>query len=157
MRRSSYARFVNKLRLAVESRSSPASLERVLEIYIDEDKLSSLAGVVERPFAEAEGSPHIAGSYAGLPVGWIGLGRAHFLGSPELSWFDDGDTVLLGCECGEWGCWPLTATVMVTPVTVTWSNFRTGHRDWDLSGLGPFTFDRAEYESALDAALPREG
>jgi len=34
---------------------------------------------------------------------------------------------------------------------VRWSNFRTGHRDWDLGGLGPFEFERSQYEAALSS------
>jgi hypothetical protein len=66
--------------------------------------------------------------------------------------FGDGETILLGCVCGEPSCWPLTAQVEVGDATVTWTGFRTGHRDWDLSGLGPFVFDRHQYETALVAA-----
>lgn len=57
--------------------------------------------------------------------------------------------MLLGCQCGEWGCWPLTARIEVTDEVVRWSGFRTGHRDWDLAALGPFEFDRARYERAI--------
>jgi hypothetical protein len=61
-------------------------------------------------------------------------------------WFKNGDTVLMGGECGVWGCWPLTAKVEATASTVVWTKFRTGHRDRDLADLGPFQFDRAQYE-----------
>ena len=57
----------------------------------------------------------------------------------------------MGCVCGEWGCWPLAVRVEVTDVTVRWHDFRTGHRNWDLSELGPFVFERREYEAALEA------
>ena len=43
----------------------------------------------------------------------------------------------------------MTARVAVTRTTVYWKEFRNGDRDWDLSALGPFEFDRAQYESAL--------
>jgi hypothetical protein len=66
-----------------------------------------------------------------------------------LSWFEDGDTVLLGCECGEWGCWPLTARVEIGDGVVRWTGFRQGHRDWDLSALGPFEFELEQYMTAL--------
>ena len=35
--------------------------------------------------------------------------------------------------------------------TVTWSGYRTGHRDWDYRELRDFTFDRAQYERAVRA------
>ena len=64
---------------------------------------------------------------------------------------EDGAAVLLGCTCGEWGRWPLTADVVVTPHQVVWRRFRHGHRAWDLSALGPFVFDREDDERALAA------
>jgi hypothetical protein len=118
-----------------------------VDIFVNGRELSELAGEVELPFARAEGKPHLAGSYASLNVDLVGAG--HFRGDPALTWFDDGDTVLLGCDCGEWGCWPLTVDVAVTEGRVAWSHFRQGHRDWDLSALGPFEFDRAQYDAAL--------
>lgn len=45
--------------------------------------------------------------------------------------------------------WPLTASVDVDESTVHWGGFRMGHRDWDQSELGPFVFDRDQYELAL--------
>ena len=59
--------------------------------------------------------------------------------------------MLLGCGCGEWGCWPLTAVVEVDDEQVRWSEFRNGHRDWDLRGLGPFVFERSQYVAALSS------
>ncbi|MEV0582868.1 hypothetical protein [Nonomuraea sp. NPDC050310] len=122
-----------------------------LRILIDGRDLREHVRIVELPFATAEGKPDLAGSYKGLSerdkVCWP---STHFLGRPLLQWLDDGDTVLLGCTCGEWECWPLTAQVQVGEETVTWSGFRNGHRaSWDLGALGPFTFDREQYESAL--------
>jgi hypothetical protein len=124
----------------------------VVAIHINGVRLEDLARVVEQPFADAEGKPDLAGSYAGLAAATVAQGSRHFLGEPQDVWFDDGDTVLLGCICGESGCWPLTARVDVLDATVQWSGFRTGHRPWDLSALGPFTFDRGQYERALAAA-----
>lgn len=129
-----------------------------VDVLVNGVPLAEHARVVEEPFARREqdrrsrrkGLPSLAGSYACLTAS---VSAAHYLGKPEASWFDDGDTVLLGCDCGEWGCWPLTATVTVTPDRVTWSGFRTGHRDWDLGALGPFAFSRAQYERAVGLAL----
>ena len=123
----------------------------VVAIHVDGHKLQDLARVVEHPFAEAEGNASLAGSYAGLSPSTVARGSRHFMGEPDEVWFGDGDTILLGCVCGEPGCWPLTAQVAVGDATVTWTGFRTGHRDWDLSGLGPFVFDRRQYERALVA------
>ncbi|MFG1708702.1 hypothetical protein ACFLIM_36445 [Nonomuraea sp. M3C6] len=130
-----------------------------MDILIDGINLIELARVVELPLASLESSPSIAGAYAGLlERDLICWPSTHFLGAPHLQWFSDGDTVLLGCECREWECWPLTAQVEVTEQTVTWSGFRNGRRhNWDLSALGPFVFDRQQYEATLrrTAASPR--
>jgi hypothetical protein len=109
--------------------------------------------------AEADGDEDEApssGGYAGLDsldgVFWPSL---HFLGKPKLSYFGDGDTVLLGCPCGLWGCWPLSARVDVTNSSVTWSGFFNGmRRSWDLGALGPFVFDRRQYEASLRSTVP---
>ena len=117
---------------------------------INDVPLRELAREVEHPAALADGQPDLAGSYDGLfaddDVRWP---SRHYLGEPALSWFEDGDTVLLGCDCGEWGCWPLTAKVEIVGGVVRWSGFRQGHRDWDLAALGPFEFDLGQYEEAL--------
>lgn len=118
-------------------------------ITISGAPLIDLARTAEQPWADGEGNPHLAGSYMGLGPWAIGGSSAHFLTQPRAVWFGDGDTVLLGCDCGEWGCWPLTADISASDDRVVWTHFRQGHRDWDLSTLGPFTFARAAYEQAL--------
>jgi hypothetical protein len=123
----------------------------VINLVVNGTRLQDLVRTFEQPYANAEGHPSLAGSYAGLAVG-PGLPAIHFLGEPVESWFGDGDTVLLGCVCGEPGCWPLTARVTVSDTAVTWSDLRTGHRDWDLSAVGSFTFDRHAYEGSLAKA-----
>ena len=127
----------------------------VVTIWINGRRLQDLARDVEQPFAAAEGKVQLAGDYAGLRPSVMAAGSKHFLGEPVEVWFEDGDTVLLGCTCGEPGCWPLTARIQVTDTTVTWNDFRNGHRPWDLSALGPFAFDRREYEDALARASQR--
>jgi hypothetical protein len=126
-----------------------------LTIRVNGRPLEELARVVEQPFATDEGNPQLAGSYQPLTLWQIDGEKKHFLNQPQASWFDDGDTVLMGCTCGDWGCWPLTAQVAVDATHVVWSHFRTGHRDWDLSALGPFDFDREQYDEALMAITPR--
>jgi hypothetical protein len=86
-----------------------------------------------------------------VQVDYLRWPALHYLGDALDTWFDDGDTTLLGCICGESGCWPLTTFVQLGGDLVTWRNFQNGHRDWDLSALGPFVFDRTQYEAALRA------
>ena len=120
-----------------------------ISILVNSRPLGELAREIERPFADAEGHPELAGGYLGLSWGDISESPEHFLGSPSAVCFEDGDTVLMGCVCGQWECWPLTADIAIDDTSVQWSHFRNGHRDWDLTGLGPFTFDLGQYKSAL--------
>ncbi|MFF3791990.1 hypothetical protein ACFYXW_18390 [Streptomyces sp. NPDC001981] len=61
-------------------------------------------------------------------------------------------TPLLGCECGEWGCWPLMAHITVTVDLVTWDSFEQPHRTTrDYTAFGPFHFDRHRYDDAVQA------
>ena len=106
---------------------------------------------IERPSATRDGQPELAGNYLGLNAEHVGWPSRHYLGEPVLSWFGDGDTVLLGCVCGDWGCWPFTAVVTVEHDAVTWSSYRHGHRDWDYTGLWDLVFDRTQYQEALEA------
>ena len=112
--------------------------------------LTDLLREVELPFARRQGSPGLAGSYHGLLEDAVRWPARHYLGEPVLS-ASEGDTVLLGCGCGEWSCWPFSALVTVEEDTVTWSGYRHGFRDWDYRELRDFTFDRAQYESAVRA------
>ncbi|GAA2320835.1 hypothetical protein GCM10009853_093850 [Glycomyces scopariae] len=123
-----------------------------LEIKVDGILLQEHLRRAELPSARADGQADLAGSYAGLTrLDLIRWPSRHFLGSPALTTTGD-DTVLLGCDCGDWGCWPLSANVHLTPTTVTWTDFTNEHRpNWDRSTLRPFTFQRPQYESALRA------
>lgn len=134
---------------------SPADTTQGFEevrIFVNGIDLAALAGEVERPYAEAEGHPDIAGQYAGLPPDLAYLPSRHLLGKPvSESAAAATHTPLLRCECGEWGCWPLLADVVVKEASVQWRDFRQPHRPaWDYRGLGPFVFDRAKYEVALN-------
>jgi hypothetical protein len=147
-------RRVNEVEFRVVERVLADEPARVVGIWVDRVPLAELARRVEVPSAKAEGKPDLAGSYEGLSarddILWP---SRHFLGKPRLSAFDDGDTVLLGCLRGDWGCWPLVADVAVAEDSVTWSRFRNGHRaTWDLGDLGPFVFARTQYEAALRQA-----
>lgn len=63
-------------------------------------------------------------------------------------------TPVLGCVCGEWGCWPLLASITVTPHHVTWNSFEQPHRaKRDYSGFGPFQFSRRQYDDAVQVLV----
>jgi hypothetical protein len=90
-------------------------------------------------------------SYAGLVPSNFRCAPAteHYLGRAEDR-AEGAKTQLLGCSCGEWGCWPLLARIVVEPDMVRWVEFEQPHRpDRDYSGFGPFAFDRVAYELAV--------
>jgi hypothetical protein len=123
---------------------------RTIEPHVDGRSLIEIVKAVELPAATEGREPDLAGAYYGLTltdeVAWP---SRHFLGEPVLQWFADGDTVLLGCQCGDWGCWPLTANVAIEGTQVVWDGFRHGHRDWSYAGFERFVFDADQYEAAL--------
>ncbi len=123
--------------------------------FIDGVSLIERARAAEQRPARESGEPDLAGSYAGLlEVDVVAWPARHYLGEePPVPGVDasGGGTVLLGCTCGHTGCWPLFARVDVEDDTVVWHTFRTGWRDRDLGRLGPFTFDRVQFETALRA------
>lgn len=119
-------------------------------IVVDGRPLADLAGDVECAEIRAGKTEGPVGTY--LPMTVVNVrGPAHFLGQPEVSQFGDGDTVLLGCICGTWDCWPLSAHIDVRHDVVEWRGFRHGFREWDYQALGPFVFDRAAYEEQFAA------
>lgn len=153
--------------LAADPRHAPVT------ILVNGRDLIDLVREIERPFAIAEGCPDIAGGYAGLPAAVALAPSRHLLGEPAPGYDYTHEVTLLQCECGEPGCWPLLARVRVSADAVTWSHFRQPHRDgrnwrsghrardsltprWRHEGLGPFRFDRAQYEAEL-ARWPAAG
>jgi len=114
---------------------------------IDGDDLVDLITWYER----AEGYDP-AGGYAGIvPTAFhYGPLLGYFLGARDHRyWGTIGKIAVLGCSCGEVGCWPLYAAVHVTATEVRWSAFEQPHRpDRSYAGFGPFTFDRRQYEAA---------
>lgn len=59
-------------------------------------------------------------------------------------------TPVLGCECGEWGCWPFMARITATADLVIWDSFEQPHRKTrEYTAFGPFQFERGQYDDAL--------
>jgi hypothetical protein len=84
-------------------------------------------------------------SYAGLIPAFFRFGTAaeHYLST-------DKKIPILGCECGEWGCWPLMARVRADDEQVVWTDFEQPHRSRrDYSAFGSFSFERSGYDEAL--------
>lgn len=98
----------------------------------------------------------LPGTYVGVPAYWLRLDFEQ--GTKGLGYFDTSDYVeLLTCNgCFELGCWPLEAKIAVDSETVTWSGFRQPHRRRQTyEGFGPFTFERSDYERAVDQLRSR--
>jgi hypothetical protein len=136
-----------------------------IQIKINGHDLVDLVRAVENPFAYKEGAASIAGAYAGLPPDENTCPPStHFLGEPSSALYRFGaKTQVLGCECGEVGCWPLLCLIKAGPTRVTWAEFAQPHRSgtgaqppWRYDELGPFEFERGQYERALEA-LRRAG
>jgi hypothetical protein len=113
-----------------------------------------LAGLVERFEARHGFSP--AGGYGGLIPDYFNFGDLvdYFLGQGETQYPAPGRACLLGCgDCGEVGCWPLEASIVVDEQTVAWLDFAQPFRqERDYSAFGPFVFDRAQYAQAVREA-----
>lgn len=106
-------------------------------------------------FERAQGHK-LAGRYSGLVPSSFDFGdlAAYYVGSSVDQWPEPGSLWLVDCECGQAGCWPLEASVVVTDQQVTWSNFRQPHRpEWNYDGFGPFVFERGEYDAAVNRMI----
>jgi hypothetical protein len=106
-------------------------------------------------FEREEGFDPIGG-YGGLIPRWFKYGRLdnYFLGDfePNSYFAKMGCAYLLGCDCGDVGCWPLTARIETGGESVKWSSFRQPHcPERDYSGFGPFVFDADQYKKAVSA------
>ena len=74
----------------------------------------------------------------------------------ESAMFYDRDSVegkiaVLGCGCGDVGCWPLRVRIKLRDDVVIWDGFEQPHLPaWRYDELRPFVFDRQRYVAALD-------
>ncbi|MER5760276.1 hypothetical protein [Streptomyces sp. NPDC002082] len=101
-------------------------------------------------FEMAAGMEPAGDAYGGLIPEFFRFGpmQDHFLGRSTDAMGPK--TPVLGCECGEWGCWPLMARITATTDLVTWDVFEQPHRTTrDYGSFGPFHFDRHPYDDAL--------
>ena len=110
-----------------------------MEVWIDGRDLRELVRPLESPHAATRGLPELAASYGGMcPDEW---------GDPMKD--ESGRVAVLGCECGETGCWPLFARITRTAETVVWNDFDGPVTGAAYERLGPFTFAREPYEAAI--------
>jgi hypothetical protein len=108
-----------------------------------------LTELIDR-FETDAGMKPAGGAYGGLIPRFFRFGpmEDHFHGRSTSA--TGPKTPLLGCECGEWGCWPLMASITVTAGLVIWDSFGQPHRTTrDYTAFGPFQFGRRQYDGAL--------
>jgi hypothetical protein len=98
----------------------------------------------------------VPGAYAGLVLDRFNFGdlTAYLNGEPDSAyWTGKGAIALLGCDCGEVGCWPLESRVSVEDDLVIWRGFAQPFRsERDYGSFGPFAFRRSQYDSAVRQA-----
>ncbi|GAA5184369.1 hypothetical protein GCM10023322_25710 [Rugosimonospora acidiphila] len=121
---------------------------RELLPYVDDVSLVKLVS----GFELASGYD-VPGEYAGLVLDHFKFGdlTAYLAGEPESAYRASGGVIaLLGCDCGEVGCWPLEAWVLCDDDWVTWRGFVQPYRPKrDYGSFGPFVFRRSQYERAV--------
>jgi hypothetical protein len=101
--------------------------------------------------AAFEGGRHFepAGAYGGIIPELFDYGPIdrYFMGE----WAESGGIYVLGCDCGEAGCWPLLCRVKRDGAAIVWDSFRQPYRaERDYSQFGPFIFDAAQYTAAVE-------
>jgi hypothetical protein len=120
-------------------------------IFINGKNLIQMLREYELPFATKEGSPNIAGGYAGMhPEDFL----YWYL---SADWPGDGVHSILTCAgCGEVGCWPMMISATEDDDKVKWSDFHQPHRgpeskatSWDYSDFPSFEFSKENHESEI--------
>jgi hypothetical protein len=126
-----------------------------LRIVVNGRDLLTVVKELEAPCAEADGATELAGSYHYLsgytfPSGLF-EGRP---ADPDLR--AEGQVALMGCDCGEVGCWPFLVSITKRSGEVRWSGFRQPFRPrWDYDRLGMLRFDAAAYDAEIARAEAR--
>ena len=91
------------------------------------------------------------GGYAGIVPSHFNFGPLdeYFSATTAASPFAD-KRWLLGCECGEVGCWPLEARIVTSEREIVWEGFKQPFRpERDYSSFGPFRFDHDQYRQSV--------
>lgn len=117
--------------------------ELAVGLYVNGRALREHVELVGAPLRSIRQARRLPRDYASVTLGELAGDWSRFLG---------GRSALLGCTCGAIDCYPLAATVAIDSKTVTWRDFASAGSDWSLDSLGPFIFDRAQYERSLDDA-----
>lgn len=147
---------LDRLSLEVKRPDDPFRDWNTVDVLVNGRNLIDMLREVELPFASEEGHPDIAGAYIGLQPKDVFLPARAFLDDPDDWYGEGGKAEILSCDCGEPGCWPFLMRITLGSDRVIWSDFEEPHRSkWNYEDLGPFIFDREEYEAALQGPSGR--
>jgi hypothetical protein len=139
---------IRRVRFDVRQWLDGSGAARELLPRVDNVSLVDLVSGYERA-----ASFDVPGAYAGVVLDRFNFGdlAAYLTGRPDSTYWADKDTIaLLGCECGEVGCWPLEAQILIDDDLVTWRGFTQPFRPQrDYGTFGPFVFRRSQYERAV--------
>jgi hypothetical protein len=142
------------------------------EVRINGCSLIELVREAEKPWVRSENAEWtpdpdtfsgqlVPGAYLYLAAHAVLLPSRKWLGASSDPGFlldaDDprrGKAMVLGCTCGISECWFVQARIDVGPDVVRWSEFGQFHRPHWRYDLGPFTFDRRQYELQLAQGAP---
>jgi hypothetical protein len=133
------------LSFAVEPLSNEEPLPSIVPV-LNGSRLTDLVEAFER-----SRSYEPVGGYAGLVPAFFTIGPLdqYFMATSNEVFTTNG-FYLLGCECGEVGCWPLVARIIADDRVVQWKDFKQPLRpDRDYSGFGPFLFDADQYQRSV--------
>jgi hypothetical protein len=128
----------------------------VLNIYINNENLIDILKDYEKQFGENN-----PGKYDGICIYYfddIDIIK-HFMGEADKKNILNytGKTQILGCTCGEPGCWPFLIKINISGNVIIWNEYeqpfrskkRCGEKYWNYSNLKALKFNRVEYENKL--------
>ena len=136
------------------------SFDLIVQDAASGSRVLALVPIIDgRPFNDLVTEFELARGFD-IVGGYDGIVPANYRFGPLSSYYlglEDGwgpsIAAVLGCECGEVGCWPALVTITSTVTSVIWSNFEQPHRpDRDYSDFGSFEFERQTYEHAVRSA-----
>ena len=105
---------MDTIRFEIGKREDPSDgVVDAVNILVNHRNLVDILREVELPFRVQEGRPHFASKYVGLPPQDIFLPSPRLLDEPATFYDHDypGKIAVLGCGCGDVGCWPLLVEI----------------------------------------------
>lgn len=146
---------VDVIRFEIGERVDPSEgAVDAVDIFVNGRNLVEIVREAERPFRAREGRPDRVSDYVGLSPEETFLTSPRLLGEPTTFYDHDsaeGKIAVLGCGCGDVGCWPFRVRIKPQEDVVIWDGFEQPHRPaWRYDDLRPFVFDRSQYFSVLE-------